>query len=310
MKKCILVISFFIISVSGLWAQRTTVKLTRFTKEPTIIYTAKEVVLKFDKQSFLDVFASIENDTWINYYPRENKVATASVAWLVKQNKTVQLDENMTDQSKPEQALGWLVQNLVGAQLIIKGDAEIYELKGNKKKEVIEVIEEVSELSGRSYTFFDPAQSREFLKIWNVNKRQDFTIEIDEPTIEVVFEEPIEEVVTYDDASKIYTVTEIQPQYPDGYEKWAEYVKNSLKYPKDAIDQKIEGSVYVEFVVQETGKLTDFKIVRGISTSCDKEALRICKGSIDWKPAQQGGKSVKCRFVMPIKFRLSDLEKK
>jgi protein TonB len=148
-----------------------------------------------------------------------------------------------------------------------------------------------------------------------VNERKAVTREetgaemIEDTRIEVVFEEPVEEVEA-DDASKIYTVTEIQPEYPGGFGKWVDYVKNSLKYPKDAVRLKTEGSVYIEFVVIETGKLTDFKVVRGISPSCDKEALRICKESIDWKPAKQGGKAVKCRFVMPIKFRLSDLEKK
>jgi protein TonB len=68
--------------------------------------------------------------------------------------------------------------------------------------------------------------------------------------------------------------------------------------------------VYIEFVVLETGKLSDFKVIKGISPTCDKEAVRLCKESIDWKPAQQRGKAVKCRFVLPIKFRLSDIEQK
>lgn len=316
MKKSIIVFFLLTLSVTGVWAQRSPVKLTALSKEAALIYTTKDVVLKFDKQSFLDMYASMEKGTWVDYYTRENKAAITSIEWLKNQKKPVQLDENMTDQSMPETALAWLVQNLIGAPLILKGRAEIYELKGKQKKEVIEVMEEVSELSGKSYTFFYPGQPNEFLKIWNVNERVAVTQEEapiegmagDVVFEEVVFEEP--KAAIADDPNKVYYVTEIQPEYPGGVEKWIAYVNKSLKYPKDAASQKVEGTVYVQFVVSETGELTDFQVVKGISTSCDKEALRLCKESINWKPGKQGGKAVKVRYVMPIKFRLSDTEKK
>jgi protein TonB len=119
----------------------------------------------------------------------------------------------------------------------------------------------------------------------------------------------VEEVAVADD-DKVYKVTEIQPEYPGGMGKWNEYIKRSLKYPSDAVSKKIEGSVYVKFVIQQSGKLTDFQVIKGISPSCDKEALRLCKESIDWKPARQAGKVVKAQMVIPIKFRLADLEEK
>lgn len=312
MKKSILIISFLIISVSGLWAQQVLIELTTFKEEPTIIYTAKEAILKFDKQSFIDMYASMESGSWADRNAREHKAATAAIEWLKNQKKPVQLNENMTDQTKSETALVWLVQNLVGAPLIIKGEAEIFDLKENKKQRSIGILVGTSKISGDSYTLYFYGQRIEFLKIWNVNTFIAFADEEVGPTVEeIVFDEPPrQEIQDTDDESKVYTITEIQPEYPGGMGKFGEYVKSSLKYPKDAVNQKIEGTVWIEFVVLETGKLSDFKVIKGISTSCDKEALRLCERSINWKPAQQRGKAVKCRFVTPIKFRLSDLEKK
>ena len=324
MKKNIVILSFLIFCVCPLWAQRTTVRLSGLAKEPVIVFTAKEVVLKFDKQSFLDTYVSMERGGWSEYYVREYRAATASIEWLRSQKTTVQLDENMTDQSKPETGLVWLVQNLVGAPLMIKGDAQIYEVRGNQKKEVLEFVETISALSGKSYAFYPPGKPNELLKIWNLNERVAATRQekksnapIAAPpksgegeTVEVVFEEPVEEVVINDDKDKIFIVVEVQPEYPGGMGKWNEYVKSSLRYPKDAVGKKVEGTVYVQFVVLETGKLSEFQLIRGISPSCDKEALRLCKESIDWKPGKQNGKTVKVRFVMPIKFRLSDIEQK
>ena len=319
MKKSIAVLFFLMISVSGLFAQRTTVKLNSL-KEPSIIYTAKDVVVKFDKQDFLDMYAFMENGVWAGRNMREKEASTTAIEWLKKQKKPIQLDETMTDQSKPETSLAWLVQNVVGAPLMMKGQAEIYDVKAKRKKEVIEVIEETSELSGKSYAFYYSSQPKEFLKIWNVNEWEPMIVEMKEmeetATVEVMVDDVvIEEVVPVveevaDDPNKVYTITEIQPEYPGGMDKWNEYVKKSLNYPKDAVKQQVEGTVFIQFVVQETGKLTDFQIIKGISLSCDKEALRLCKESINWKPGKQAGKTVKVRFVMPIKFKLADLEKK
>jgi TonB family protein len=308
MKKSIVVFSLLTVSVLSLWAQPTAIILKAFKKEPTIVFTAKEAVVKFDKQSFLDMYASMENGGWVERNGREHKSATTAIAWLKNQKKPVQLNENMTDQSKPETALVWLVQNLIGAPLMVKGEAEVYELKGNKKVESIYFLVEHSQLSGDGYTFLFYGQSNGFLKLWNVNEFVAFTEEV-APTVEVVFEEPVQEVVAHD-PSKVYLVVEIQPEYPGGMGKWEEYIKNSLKYPKDAVNQKTEGTVYVAFVVSESGKLTDINVMKGLSISCDKEAVRLVKESIDWKPGKQAGTTVKTRMVLPIKFRLSDLEKK
>ena len=129
------------------------------------------------------------------------------------------------------------------------------------------------------------------------------TTEVEVTEDAVIFEEVLEEEVT-PNADIVYTIVEQSPEYPGGMEKWIEYLKLKLKYPKDALASKTEGTVFVSFVVQPTGKLTDFSVIKGLIPSCDQEALRVMQESIDWKPGRQRNVAVKTRFVLPIKFKL------
>jgi len=295
-------------SISTSWAQRTTVKLTAVVKKPMLTYNTNTVILKFDKQHFLDAYAAVEKGTWADSYLKEKDAAQTAIDWLKAQQKPVQLQEKISDLAKPEQALAWLVKHLIGASLIMKGETEIYEFNSKQKKELIEAASESTDLMGNHYTFFYPGQTSSFLETWNVNEQ---TVRTDETTIDV-FEAPVEERVAMEleDPNKIYTVVEIQPEYPGGMTKWTEYVNKSLRYPKDALSNQTEGSVYVGFVVSETGKLTDIMVIKGLSPSCDNEAVRIVQESIDWKPAKQNGKAVKSRFVIPVKFNLAQQKMK
>jgi protein TonB len=66
----------------------------------------------------------------------------------------------------------------------------------------------------------------------------------------------------------------------------------------------IEGKVYVQFVVDKDGTLTDIKALKGIGAGCDEEAVRVIGGSPKWKPGKQRGRPVKVRMVLPIIFKL------
>lgn len=67
----------------------------------------------------------------------------------------------------------------------------------------------------------------------------------------------------------------------------------------------IEGRVFVQFVVDETGALTEVKTVRGIGAGCDEEAERILQGAPKWSPPKQRGKPVKQRVMIQIVFKLN-----
>ncbi|MBL8002813.1 MAG: TonB family protein [Flavobacteriales bacterium] len=95
-----------------------------------------------------------------------------------------------------------------------------------------------------------------------------------------------------------------QPEFPGGMEEMYKYLGRLQKYPDMEADAGIQGKVYVEFVVEKDGRVTDVKLKKGVSDGLDKEAMRLVKAMPAWNPGKMNGKAVKCRFVLPVKFTL------
>lgn len=87
-----------------------------------------------------------------------------------------------------------------------------------------------------------------------------------------------------------------------GVSAFYSYISNNLKIPMDA--RNIKGKVFVEFIIDSTGQILpeDVKVVRGLSPSCDAEAIRVIRKSPPWVPGRQGNKRVRQRMVIPISF--------
>jgi len=128
----------------------------------------------------------------------------------------------------------------------------------------------------------------------------DVEITEDDAIEEIVFEEPVEEEV----ADQIFTIVEKQPVYPGGMTAFYQFVQKKLKYPSQARRMGIEGKVFVEFVVDKKGNITDVRAVKGIGAGCDQEAVRVIKNSPKWQAGKQRGKAVKVRMILPITFKL------
>lgn len=100
---------------------------------------------------------------------------------------------------------------------------------------------------------------------------------------------------------------DLKPSFMNNYDpnvflnKWV-YVY--LKYPKEAIDNGIQGRVLVDFIIDEKGKVRDAKVVRGVNPLLDEEAVKVVAASPDWKPARVRGKRVACEMSLYIEFRL------
>lgn len=108
----------------------------------------------------------------------------------------------------------------------------------------------------------------------------------------------------------VYTVVEVSPKFPGGDEARAEYMSKNISYPEDAVKKGIEGTVYITFVVQADGTVTDAKVLRGIGGGLDEIALNAVKNMPKWEPGRQKGKPVAVQFNIPIKFKLPKEEKK
>lgn len=130
----------------------------------------------------------------------------------------------------------------------------------------------------------------------------DLDVEITEETEieEIVFEEEPEE----EEADQVFLVVEENAQFPGGNGEWNKYLKKNLKYPRQAKRMGIEGAVFLSFIVDKQGKISDIQVSRGIGGGCDEEAVRVLEGSPRWNPGKQRGRAVKSRMNLRIVFRL------
>ncbi len=104
----------------------------------------------------------------------------------------------------------------------------------------------------------------------------------------------------------VYQIVEQMPQYTGGEEAMMKYVAENIKYPQAAKDKNISGRVFVGFVIEKDGSVSNVKVVRGIGGGCDEEAARVIKEMPKWKPGMQKGKPVRVNYMMPIFFKLDD----
>lgn len=127
-------------------------------------------------------------------------------------------------------------------------------------------------------------------------------VEIDETDI---FEDPIfEEALPVEEPDVIFDIVETDPSPIGGISAFYKHVAKHMKYPNQARRMGVEGKVYVQFVIDKSGKLTDVHAIKGIGAGCDEEAVRVIKNSPDWSPGKQRGRPVKVRMILPITFKL------
>ncbi|WP_338763230.1 TonB family protein [Bernardetia sp. ABR2-2B] len=134
-------------------------------------------------------------------------------------------------------------------------------------------------------------------------KIEDVEIEIDNIVTDVT---AIEAPRQQEEVEQVFTIVEQNAVYPGGMDAFYKYVSKELNYPKQAKRMGIQGRVFVQFVVDKSGKLTDVKTVKGIGGGCDEEAERVLRESKRWAPAKQRGKTVKVRMNIPIVFKLDN----
>ncbi|MCK9422782.1 MAG: energy transducer TonB [Bacteroidales bacterium] len=122
--------------------------------------------------------------------------------------------------------------------------------------------------------------------------------------VEVQVKEEAPKVIETPVQAEIFTVVEEQPGYPGGEEARISFLQSNIKYPEEAKELGIQGKVFVTFVVEVDGSITDVRVLRGIGGGCDEEAIRVVKSMPKWIPGKQRGVPVRVQFNLPIKFTL------
>lgn len=106
----------------------------------------------------------------------------------------------------------------------------------------------------------------------------------------------------------VYTIVEVMPEFPGGDESLKEFLAKNIVYPEKAMKYDIQGTVYVQFIVNKNGNIRNALVLRGIGGGCDEEAIRVVKSMPNWKPGTQNEKPVNVKFNLPIQYSLSQLE--
>ena len=118
-------------------------------------------------------------------------------------------------------------------------------------------------------------------------------------------DEDVEIEIEEEDDEEFFMVVENMPEFPGGDLGLMKYIQKNVKYPAIAKEYNITGKVYVSFIVDKKGSVTNVKIVRGVDKNLDAEAMRVVKSLPKYKPGKQRGKSVRVMFTIPINFTLN-----
>ncbi len=124
---------------------------------------------------------------------------------------------------------------------------------------------------------------------------------VDEQPVDVKPEIDVLEVKTEEPPVPI---AEEMPLFPGGDAERQKFLNENTRYPQQALETDIQGTVYVQFVVDTKGNITDVKVMRGIGGGCDEEAVRVVKMMPQWHAGKQNGRPVRVLFTMPVIFRL------
>lgn len=151
-----------------------------------------------------------------------------------------------------------------------------------------------------------PAEvAQEALKVVDDDVKVETEIKIDnaDDNTPVEIQNTVVQEEETEEEEEILVIVEKQASFPGGPAKLMEFLKSQLEYPQIAIDNNIQGRVFVQFVVNKDGSIQDVKVTRGVDPVLDQEAIRVVKKMPKWVPAEQRGKTCRSRFTLPVVFK-------
>ncbi len=105
-------------------------------------------------------------------------------------------------------------------------------------------------------------------------------------------------------ADSIYLVAQQMPSFPGGERALLKFLNTHLNYPASAKQAGISGTVYLKFIIERNGELSQIKVLRGTNSECDKEAIRVLQSFPKWNPGMHKGQPVRVLYHLPVKFAL------
>ena len=185
----------------------------------------------------------------------------------------------------PVEAMENNVQGRVIIQFVVKKDGSINDAKVAKS--------------------VDPLLDKEALRVinampkWKPGMHEGKAVNV-MYTIPVAFKLTNESV----DENGVYMVCDQMPMYPGGMLECMKYLQKNIQYPQEAKEKGIQGRVIIQFIVEKDGSIKDTKVVRGVDSSLDNEALRVINAMPKWEPGKHKGEAVSVKYTVPVAFKL------
>ena len=163
---------------------------------------------------------------------------------------------------------------------------EAYQLEG----EVMAPLPDTLELYGKSAGKNDEIIDMEGRVEYNVSTNESYVFEPEEDEVR----------------PGVYIVVEQMPEFPGGDKEFHQFIADNVNYPAEAKEKGIRGIVYVNFIVEPDGSISDIRVLRGSGGGCDEEAVRVVEYMPKFKPGMQNGETVRVSYTVPVIFRLED----
>ncbi len=191
----------------------------------------------------------------------------------------------------------------------------VFEIKSYDKREfadidrTVEIVEEemveITKQEQKPQPVEVPKQTTQIQVVEDDVEVEDIEINADVDQNEVLEEYVAPEVEEEEVVeAEVFTIVEEMPEYPGGLNKLTDYLSKNIKYPQMARESGIQGRVFVNFVVEPDGSVSNVNVMRSLGGGCDEEAVRVVKAMPKWKPGRQRGKAVRVSYILPIVFKL------
>lgn len=200
-----------------------------------------------------------------------------------------------------------IATNEQGSSSIYNKSIKINSAPGSSSREtVIAQAAPVQEEATGSDSIEQPADSRQpdLVAMRGAQIRTPETIRPESPNARATAPVIEEETAPVPSSMDPLVMAEIAPQFPGGLNAMGSFIKSNYRYPRDAQRANIEGKVFVQFVVNSDGSISNARVIRGIGGGCDEEAMRLVQMMPKWTPGRQNGQVVAAYHTVPITFKL------
>ena len=186
---------------------------------------------------------------------------------------------------------------LIGLIISLAVAWAVFEIKSYDKRELVDIGRTAEVVEEEMVEITKQEQKPQPVEV----PKQTTQIQVVEDDVEV---DDVEINAEVDQNEVIEEYVEEMPEFPGGMNKLAEYLAKNIKYPQMARESGIQGRVFVNFVVEPDGSVSNVTVMRSLGGGCDEEAMRVVKSMPKWKPGKQRGKAVRVSYILPVNFKL------